>query len=134
MRFLPPIRPLAQHDVLAHISLGEISSLVQFLSALLRYLIEKENIEIEDAATLSYLIFITWWDLGLAAPSQYVQLSQLLYDEFIRIMTSSGNNIVRLFMAISQFPEHANVLMTALLRLYVDAAESWKAKLETTAR
>ncbi|VDP80181.1 unnamed protein product [Echinostoma caproni] len=127
-------RILFMENVLVHISISEIPCLANFLSGFFRYLIGRTNLEPEDAASLSDLILITWWDLGFATPTNYVHLSRTLYTELVSIWTDSQHNNTQLFTTISQYPEYAHVLMVLLLRLYSDLMEGCLAEQESSDR
>lgn len=102
-------------DVLSAANACNVVSLTEFLHQLLSHLLSKTEAFMEkDAACLSHLICLSWWEDSFSTPIAYCHLSRALHFRFIHSVPQVGS----LFLSqLARFPEHANVFATNILRV-----------------
>ncbi|KAF7256610.1 hypothetical protein EG68_05889 [Paragonimus skrjabini miyazakii] len=110
-----------ENNVLSHVDGTNVDFLSALLLQILVYLLNKhESINSEDAACLSDLILLSWWNRGFRLPSNYCTLAERLHMGFLQLMPLVSSNFIS---QLVKYPDHGYLFAVNLLGIYADYAD-----------
>ncbi|KAF5400771.1 hypothetical protein PHET_05251 [Paragonimus heterotremus] len=110
-----------ENNVLSHVDGTNVDFLAAFLLQILVYLLNKhESINSKDAACLSNLILLSWWNRGFCLPSNYCTLAERLHMGFLQLMPLITSNFIS---QLVKYPDHGYLFAVNLLGIYADFAD-----------
>ncbi|CAL8103199.1 unnamed protein product [Calicophoron daubneyi] len=104
-----------QNDCLASTNISYVETLAELLASFQDYLLSVDDFGATDASSLSDLILLSWWNEGFKTPKNYCTLAAYLSDAFVSSLVKINT---LLLVKLTNYPEHANVFVTNLLRIY----------------
>ncbi|KAF6778031.1 hypothetical protein AHF37_02552 [Paragonimus kellicotti] len=108
------------NNVLSHVDGRNVDFLAAFLLQILVHLLNKHQpINSEDAACLSHLILLSWWNRGFCLPSNYCTLAERLHMGFLQLIPLITSNFIN---QLVKYPDHGYLFAVSLLGIYADFA------------
>ncbi|CAH8682473.1 unnamed protein product [Schistosoma rodhaini] len=96
-----------------------ISSLILFLETFIEHIFQS-NLEVHHMEALSCLILLSWWNIAFGHSEPYQIIAYELYHAWIRLIPRIVENSSLIIDQFSSYPEHLNLFIINLLRIYVD--------------
>ncbi|CAH8668761.1 unnamed protein product [Schistosoma curassoni] len=96
-----------------------ISSLILLLETFIGHIFQS-NLEVHYMESLSCLILLSWWNIAFGHLESYQIIAYELYNVWIRLIPQIVEKASLIIDQFSSYPEHLNLFIINLLRIYVD--------------
>ncbi|CAH8468449.1 unnamed protein product [Heterobilharzia americana] len=97
-----------------------ITSLILFLEAFVQHIFAQPSLEVHYMESLSCLILLSWWNIAFGHSQSYQIIARELYSLWVRLIPQLVEKSSLTITQLSAYPEHLNLFIINLLRVYVD--------------